>query len=383
MPSALRFLLALGAVPVAALGLLGCGHGAAAAGAQTPASAAAASTASARVPFVSPFAYEWFVRAELLEARGEHAQAAEAYRNALSSADEDPYLYARLAQALQGAGDIHGADRALQAGLALDPRSEPIWLARARITRHRGPPDQAFEAYERAEAAAPSSAEAPLELAELLRAQGHAERALAVLERFAARTKAGSRAALRARLELARARGDGAALAEAARAWLEHGSTQAELVRRTASELFEAGRPALALRVLSVLPPEDRDARLRLSVALALERHEEAELLLASTPPEALGGPLEIAEAYLRIGRAERALASLDEADASDAADPHHRALLTGLSLLALGRPADAAEQLARVPVGSAHRARAVHGIAQALQAAGLDALGHEVEQAR
>src|SRR5262245_14492021 len=54
--------------------------------------------------FVSPYSYEWFIRGELLVARGAYAQAAEAYRSALASADDDPYLLSRLADALDRAG---------------------------------------------------------------------------------------------------------------------------------------------------------------------------------------------------------------------------------------------------------------------------------------
>jgi hypothetical protein len=105
------------------------------------------------------------------------------------------------------------------------------------------------------------------------------------------------------------------------------------LLRKLATELLAAGRPALASRVLAAMPQSEQDARLRLQVALALMRREQVELLLATTPPEALGGPLEEAEAYLRIGKLERAMAALDE-QAADGEDPLRRALLRGLVLL-------------------------------------------------
>ncbi len=367
------------ALPAVGCALLawGCGGAVATEPAATP---AAAGAPAARPRFVSPYSYEWFVRAELLEARGQHAAAAEAYRMAMADADDDPYLFARLALALDGAGDAAGAQHALAAGLQLDPHSEAVWLARARIARRHGALARAFEAYERAETAAPRSPDAPLELAQLLREHSQPERAVAVLERFAARSDAGSRAALQASIALALARGDGEALAGAVRQDLARDAGDAPLLRRTAAELLAQGRAALASRVLSVLPAAPEDARLRLAVALALEQRERVELLLRDTPPEALGGPLEMAEAYLRIGQPQRALALLEEADGTSDSDPHRGALLRGRALVALGRPAEAAAALAQIPRGSAYHARAVRALAQALQVAGLPALALEVE---
>jgi tetratricopeptide (TPR) repeat protein len=360
------------------LGLAACGHATAVRPAPTPGHAASATAALAHVEFVSPYSYEWFVRAELLQARGQYGAAVEAYRSALSSADEDPYLLSRLAEALDRAGDADAAQHALSTALELDPRSEAAWLARGRIATRRGAVDQALAAYERAESAAPSAPDAPLELAELLRAHGQLERAVAVLERFAARSEQGSLPALRARLELARARGDGAALEDATRVWLERHAGDPQLLRKLAAELLASARPALASRVLAAIPESEQDARLRLQVGLALMQREPLELLLATTPPEALGGPLEVAEAYLRIGDLERALAALDEQAVTDD-DPARRALLRGLVLLELGQAARAAQWLASIPRGSAYRARALRGLEQALEAAGLGALGREV----
>jgi hypothetical protein len=229
--------------------------------------------------------------------------------------------------------------------------------------------------------------EAPLALAALLREQGQPERAIAVLERMAARLSGAkgeqaTAAALRARIELAATRGDGASLAEAGGEYLEH-AADAGLLRHLAEELWRARKPALASHVLSALPDAERDARLRLDVALALEQHERAELLLASTSPEVLGGPLEMAAAYLRLGRPAPALALVQEQDSVDDADPNLRSLLRGQALLALGRPSEASAAFRAVPAGSAHSAAAREGIARALQAAGMFELSAEVSAPR
>src|SRR4051794_7233703 len=48
----------------------------------------------------SPYAYEWFMRAELYRAESKLAPALDAYRQALSSSEEDPHVLARYATAL-------------------------------------------------------------------------------------------------------------------------------------------------------------------------------------------------------------------------------------------------------------------------------------------
>jgi hypothetical protein len=151
-----------------------------------------------------------------------------------------------------------------------------------------------------------------------------------------------------------------------------------ELARSVAAELLARGQPARAQRLLAMLPAVDRDARLRLDVLLALAQTEAVELLLATTPPEALGGPLAVAEAYLAVDRPERALEALDEQNAAAEPDPQRRNLVYARALLALGRPAQAALIAARVPVGSAHRRAALETLQRALEAAGLPALARD-----
>jgi tetratricopeptide (TPR) repeat protein len=354
-----------------------------------PVEAVPPAPAAAPRRFVSPYSYEWFVRAELLAARGQHAAAVEAYRMALTSADEDPYVLARLAEALDRSGDTEGAADALAAGLQIDPRSEAVWLASGRIAERRGSFERALEAYERAEAAAPHASDAPFALAGLLERSGHPERAIAVLERFAARNaeleRVASRSAgveaklLRARISLARAHGDGAALAEAARRFRERGGGDPELTRRVARELLAAGQPALAARLLAALPPSDRDARLRLDAWLTLARTDAAELLLATTSPEPLGGPVAVAEAYLAIDQPARALESLEQQSAAHEPDPQRRTVARAGALLALGHLAEAAMTAAQVPPSSTHHRAALAILSQALESAALPALSREL----
>lgn len=344
-----------------------------------PASAAPSKVAPAPVPFVSPYAYEWFVRGELARAQGNPAAAAEAYESALTSGDDDPYLLARLAEAREASGDPHAADKALDDALELDPACEAAWLARGHILQQRGDQAGSLAAFERAEQVAPRSSEAPAQLADALRAQGHPERAIAVLQRSSERGPRTAHAALRARVELARAQHDGAALAAAATDWLAYAPADLGLLRRTAAELFAAGQAVLAERVLQALPDDGHDALLRLQVALALRRHERARLLLESNPPDALGGELNMADAFLQIDQPERALAVLDEREGGGEDDAPRRTLLQGLGKLALGDAAAAAELLARVPAGSAYYARAREELGRAFESAGMPAVAKEI----
>jgi len=363
----------------------GCASGPSA----TPPKTVPPMTAAAPRRFVSPYSYEWFVRAELLAARGQDAAAAEAYRMALTSADEDPYVLARLADALDRSGDAEGADEALAAGLQIDARSEAVWLASGKIAERRGSFERALEAYERAEAAAPNASDAPFALAALLERSGNSERAIAVLERFAARNaelergaarSAGAEAELlRARFSLARARDDGAALAEAARRMRERGGGDPELARRVARDLLDTGHPALAARLLAALPPTDGDARMRLDAALALAQTDQAELLLATTPPEPLGGPVAVAEAYLQIGQPARALETLEQQSAAHEPDPQRRTVARARALLALGRLAEAAMTATQVSQRSTHHRAALATLSQALESAALPALAREL----
>jgi tetratricopeptide (TPR) repeat protein len=334
---------------------------------------AAPLAAAAPAPAASPYAYEWFVRAELLEARDQHAAAIEAYRNALATADPDPYVLGRLAEALDLGGDRRAAEHAIDAGLELDPRSEALWLARGRIAgRHRAW-SEAAAAYDRARSVAPESAAGSLALAALLRERGQTARAVAVLEALAAAKPDERGPALQARLELALTRQDAAQLSAAATALMAHGRADLDLLRRTAERLLSERQPALAARLLAALPANPEFAALRLRVALELGSRDDAERLLVTTPPNALGGPLDVAEAYLAIERPAQTLEQLATLD--PATDPQRHALLRGKALLALGKPGEAALQLARIPSNSAHYAAARLGLAQALQAGGLSSL--------
>lgn len=354
-----------------ALAALGCAHTPVPALTAASATSSAASGGSASaVPFVSPLSYEDFIRAELFEARGQHAQAIEAYRAAIAMSDGDPYLTARLAEALDRAGRPQEAEAQLERALSSQPRSEALLLAKARIARRAGDADRALSAYARAQEAA-SRPDTAFERIAYLRELGSQERATEALKALAQQHWSSVRDRLRIELELALVERSHRALVGCARDWLALGGGDPGLTRRAAGVLLDQGHAALAIELLHGVPPSESDAPVRLQALLALGRAAECEHLLSSLPPHWLGGPLAMGEAYLLSGRPEEALRVLRErSGAEDAATAARRAALIARSLAAAGRPQEASALLDRADTRSA--------TCEALEASALFALARD-----
>lgn len=325
--------------------------------------------------FVSPFSYEHFVRGELAFLRGDLREALEEYQLARAGPEDDPLLVARIAEVLDRLGREREALAMLDHGEALDPSSELVWLARGRIHERHDRAEEARAAYARAAALAPSSEEAPIALAALLRARGEAAEADAVLERYLER--ASGAGAARARLALALERGQAQAAAEAVRALLEVAPARSDEVRAAARAALDAGRPELALRLLSALPDDEQDRPLRLAAALAAGDRSRAEGVLAGWMPRGPGELLEVARGYLAIGMADRA-AELARVALSAEAGAEAR-LVLGRALRAQGRLGEAAEVLAAIDAGSGAWPEGPIELALVLRDAGRPALAAEV----
>jgi hypothetical protein len=334
--------------------------------------------------FASPYTYEWFVRAELLRAAGHLAAAIEAYRSALAGADEDADLLARLASALDEQGLHAVARKTIDEALELDPYSESAWLARAELDERAGRIDATYEALERAETAAPSSPQAPLALASLLHKQGNDERADAVALRYLARTLPGTPGAYAVQLSRANAGGDVAAIFRATEPYRIGAVANPELLRSAALRLFEGNQPALAARVLSLVPPDRDGAALRLRVLNAVGSSAELENFLALDLAGEPAQRLAAAEAYLLLGRTEQAAASVEIDRGGDPLE-HDQGELGPLQLieaeiaLARGHAAEAAGLFAQVDARSAAREAARRGLVAALRAGALPELAAEL----
>lgn len=327
--------------------------------------------------FVSPYAYEQFVRGELAAAEGDLPAAAAAFRRARAGPEDDPYVIARLADVLDRMGQRAEAQRVLDEGLALDPRSEAVYLTRGRIAERHGDEAAALAAYHRAEQSAPRSARAPLALARMLREHGDLGRSEAVLRRYLSRVGSKSPGALRALLELALVRRDREAAVRAARALLRVAPARADVVRRTARMLLARGDPVVAADLLDTLPRSEAPVALRVRAWVAAGRPDRAEALIAATSPQQVGGLAGQARLYLAVHQAGKAE---EVAELAIALDHDPAALLVaGQAELAQGKWLEAAEHLARVPPGTSLTRQAHQALAEALRAQGLPALASEV----
>jgi tetratricopeptide (TPR) repeat protein len=327
--------------------------------------------------FVSPGAYEHFVRAEYAASLARWAEAAAAYRYALAFGDEDPLLHARLAIALDQVGQRDDADEALARALALDPDAEAAHLARGEIALARGDVRAAIAAFERARASAPESEGAALRLAAVLRDAGALQRADAVLDRLAREGGPAGATAARARFAAALAGSDVEATADAALTLLRIAPARAADVREAATRALDAGRADLAARLVAAMPARDSDLPLRVRVALATGDLDATEGLLAITDPDALGGEVETARLWLGAGRTERALELAREAVRRQPGPAAQR--LLGDAALAAGHPDEAAEAYARVRRDAPEWVDACRGLTEALRRAALPGLAADV----
>ena len=326
--------------------------------------------------FVSPFAYEWFMRGELAAGAGDWPGAAEAFRMALAGPDEDPLVLARLADALDHAGDRAAADEALAEGERIDECPEAIWLVRGAIAERHDQRDTAIAAYTRAASCAPQSADGPLALAALLERAGQSARADAVLQDCVTRAGGHGAGAARARLALALRGGDARAIADALETLGHVAPARGSDVEAAVRATLSADDRGLAARLFDRLPRGLGDVALRARSLVRAGRSTEAEALLATGSPDAFGGLTETARLFLEVGRADRAeelaaaaLATTDEPEA---------AVVLGRARLALGEYGGAVGPLARVRAGATAFVDARLALATALDGMGMPGLARE-----
>lgn len=352
--------------------------------------------------FVSPYAYEHFIRAELAAARGDFTAALGHIQRARSSAD-DPLLLAREADLRDQLGQTAEALDLLR-DAARDRPAAVIWMAMGRIRQRRGQAEDALTAYARAAARQPTSAEAPLAMAALLREGGRATEADGVLERFIAngrRAERGQRRhrsagearraqqarateeahAARARLALAVQRRDPLAAEEAVEDWLALAPARLPDIRAAAQSALGAGQPDIALRLYRALPDTPRDRPARLRAALAAHDRERAEALLAAWMPRGAAELLEVARGYLAIHQPERAA---ELAEVALTADGGTEALLClAQAHRKAGQLGPAAAVLIRIPPGTRAYPAAERELLELLRDAGQSALAAELQAHR
>jgi len=299
-------------------------------------------------PFVSPYAYEWFIEGEAWASRGRHDEAAMAFENATAAPADDALLMTRLAEEYELSGESRRADRTLAMARRSYPHSPRVAFAEGRLAQHRGEDSEAIAAYARARELAPSWDAPVVALAETLVGAGHPERASAVLLAYLSSSlDARSERARTALLDLARRTGDAETMVQALA--LDPNSTPAKRAQSAGKLALENGQPALAARMLqsALGAPENVDLWLR--ALMQSGDRKEVATFLAGSGSQGLGGSSERLDLLLQIGEVERAF------DLFTAADPSPKAeYARGRVLLARGDYLQAAAVLAEVPHGAA-----------------------------
>lgn len=299
-------------------------------------------------PFISPYAYEWFIEGEAWSSQDQHGQAAMAFENAAAAPSDDALLMTRLAEEYELSGDSRRADRTLAAARRSHPGSPWVALAQGRIAQHRGETTDAIEAFLRAQSQASTWDEPVIGLAETLIGSGRPERASAVLLAYLrASNEVRSERARGVLLDLARRRGD----VETWRLAVALGahSSRAEQALRAGKLALRRGQPALAARTLA--PALDTAQHVAVWLRALLEsggRAEVASFLAASTNPET-GDWSKRVDLLLEIGEADVVLALLNSVPPSPKAE-----YSKGRALLLKGNFVEAASVFAAVPLGAA-----------------------------
>lgn len=340
-------------------------------------------------PYVSPFQYEHYLRGEIALASGQPALAAREFAEARTGSADDAFLRARHAQALIEAGEWSRAERVLDDALRRFPASLELLLTQARYHAAQGREAEALETLAQAARVAPTSARPPLAQAALLMEHGRAAQAAAVLDEYLSRHPEAP--AFAARLELAVQRADVEDALRVVLAWSPQGthggapspvgaeSPDDVALRRVAELALAQGRPEVAVRALEQVADTPRARVLRVRALAQAGRAAEAEAQLALVQDADVGGQEARAELYLLVRRPDVALELLGDAAARPAQATAHQAWLIGTCLVRLGRAAEAATWLARVPPDATDSARARAELVRALRLVGLPQLAAEV----
>lgn len=297
---------------------------------------------------VSPYAYEWFIQAELAAARGRHDDAALAFENATAAPAHDVVLLTRLAEEYELSGAARRADRALTLARRFFPDSARVAVTEGRIQESRGERRAALASFDRARQLDPKSDEAIIAMARALEARGHSRRACALLlERVEAAGEQGADGALRELTALARRSGDVEMLERAL--FLDSSSSRASGAREAAQLALDTGRPALAARILRDALSTRDDIELWLRTLVASGDRKEAKRYLTGSMGEPGLTHERRAELLLEIAEPERALELL-----APAAPSSEVRYTEARALLARGEYMDAAPILADIPLGTA-----------------------------
>ncbi len=258
--------------------------------------------------YVSPYAYEHYIRGERAFELGRYEEAATEFELARTGPSDDVYVIARLAEAQSLLGNDRGAERTLAEGDRLAPESEALALARGSIAERAEDLPGALQHYRRAHRFAPRSVEPVLAQARVFSAMSRQAQAARVLRRYARdgdnRTEHRVEVA-RAELELAVTTGSG--INEAATALLELSPASAEDLRRAARAALPSS-PAVCAGLMELLEERERDMVTYARALIALDRKGEARAVLGSVANDAFESTTHAVDLMLEADAPELAL---------------------------------------------------------------------------
>jgi tetratricopeptide (TPR) repeat protein len=334
--------------------------------------------------YVSPSAYEHYLRAQLLSNDGRAEEAADQLRQAIASDGASAYLRTRLAEELLTLGRIDEAREEIEASLHLDGQFAEAYVDMARVKLRLGDAGGAEGALKRAIDVDRTCEDAYVLLVNLYRERGQESKAQETWRQLAQHVPS-SAPAHHALARAAVARGEWkTAEAELGKA-LDLDGNLGE-AREELAELYQAeGKIGDALTTLADAYDRSGDGKTAerlVRLQMATGHGDDARALVERLEDE--GGGLDrklwVGSRWIDAGQPERARAIADAAlKVSDAPAAH---LLMGRALEALGQSDEAIAQLGKVPSRAAQYVGAQSLIGRMLRDRGryreaAEAIGH------
>ncbi|MCU1280832.1 MAG: hypothetical protein JWM53_4378 [bacterium] len=336
--------------------------------------------------YISPSAYEHYLRAQLLSNDGRAEEAADQLRQAIASDGASAYLRTRLAEELLTLGHIDEAREEIEASLHLDGQFAEAYVDLARIKLRLGDAAAAESALRRAVDVDRSCEDAYVLLVNLYRERGQDAKVQETWRALAQHVPS-SAPAHQALARFAVARGDWKTAEGELTKALDLDGNLGE-AREELAELYQAeGRIDDALAALADAYDRSGDGKTAehlVRLQMATGRGDEASALVERLEDE--GGGLDrklwVGWRWLDAGKPERARGVAEAAlKVSDSPAAH---LLMGRALDALGQPDEAIAQLTKVPARATQYVAAQSLIGRLLRDRGryreaVDTIGHAI----